>query len=124
MIALSYLAGVLDTNGAITMRTERGYTFPILRIGGKIEMLNLFAERFGGSVTRVPSRPNGSWTKQGIECKRVLGELRPHMILRLVEVDRCLAWVAMHPQKAAGPRKREERRRERIQTHPTAAAST
>lgn len=108
---LEYLAGILDTHGAIIMRTDKGYTFPIVRIGGRKEMLQLFADQFGGSVTCVPSRPNWMWTKQGIEAKRVLTQMRPYMRLRLEEVDVCLAWIARNPKKAAGPASREQKKR-------------
>lgn len=108
-----YLAAIVDTHGAITMRTWRGYRFPMLRICGKREMLELLSARFGGLVTSVPSRPNYCWTKQGTEAVRVLELLRPMMRIRVREADELLAWKPTQPLKVNGPRARDARKAER-----------
>lgn len=105
-VSIEYLAGVLDVNGYMTIRTSRGYSFPLIRLGGEKKMLELFSERFGGHVGSVPSRPNFFWTKQGIGAQEVLIQLRPYMTLRAELVDQMLSWKPENPKKANGPKAR------------------
>lgn len=109
--SIDYLAGILDTGGHLSMRTCRGYTYPVIRLGGKSPMLELFAERFGGTVCSVPSRPNFFWCRQATACQAVLRELRPRMRFRLEEIDELLAWRPENRLKANGSIVREARRR-------------
>lgn len=109
--SLHYLAGVLDTNGTIIMRTSKGYTWPVMRVDGPRELLEMFADRFGGAVGKVPSRRSPYWIKQGSECQRVLREMLPFMILRQDVVRKILEWKSKEPQKAAGPRNRVAKQR-------------
>lgn len=110
---LHYLAGVLDSKGTVMMRTSKskGYTWPLLRVDGPRELLEMFVERFGGSITKQPSRPSPMWIKQGCECQRVLRELLPFMILRQNAVRKILEWQSKQPAKAKGPANRVANKR-------------
>lgn len=89
---LIYIAGVLDYNNAIRMRTARGMTVPIIQVThADRKHIMLLAKHFG---RRINYRSSGQFVFQRShgQAVEVVRTIRPYIRLNCEAADLVLAW--------------------------------
>ena len=88
----SYIAGIIDGEGCITMRTDNPSECVIIRMN-ESDALNIIHDNFGGSLTKAFNKKYNSWTYQYLvankKANNLLKEIYPFLVIKRDHADRC-----------------------------------